>query len=204
MTNKIYLYAVSLDEIVQKGSSLREQRQQIREYKYYLLSNILGTRITKDDMSYTERGKPFIHDKNFSFTISHSKEYYAIAWINEQIELGLDIESLSRNVNLGVVKKTLSKQQRSYFVSNGQKMTDFLYFWTQKESFIKAKALSIYIGLNRLNFETISDSTQNNLVISEYDNQIYRMIPFQLYGQIGTVCCRSSEIDTLGIVESIA
>ncbi|QRN40693.1 MAG: 4'-phosphopantetheinyl transferase superfamily protein [Neisseriaceae bacterium] len=202
--NRIYLYIVCLDEIVQKKSSLRECRQQIKDYKYYLLSNILGTPITRNEIGYTEKGKPFVRNKNFSFSISHSKEYYAIVWINEKIELGLDIESLSRRVNLDIIKKTLSNREWSDFVSNGQKTTDFLFFWTQKESFIKAKALSVYTGVNDLEFEIIEYGAKSYLAISKYDNQIYRMIPFRLYNQIGMICCGSVKIDTFEIIEKIS
>lgn len=196
-STKIYLYTIPLCKIVAEKVNLKERRQKIKQFKYQLLSGILQTNIRPLDIGYTDRGKPFVINQEFSFSISHSQEFYAIAWTYAKLELGLDIESLSRIVSLNFMRKVLHQIEWSYLIGRGQKTSDFLYLWAQKEAFIKAKGLHIFSGLKNLVFYPIHRSLEENLVIGTHDKERYHMIPIQFPNHIGVICCNKSDVALL-------
>lgn len=184
----IYYYYRSIEEIVPKDlvTNLQQKRQYLRQFKYSILSAILGHPISADDLSYNSAGKPILTGNEFSFSVSHSREYYFLAWVHKRVQLGADIEANNRYVPRKVMQHVLSPVEWENLASNPQIATEFIRFWTQKEAFIKAKGIGIFSGLKKMEFN--KNPNQSQEVYALYDQQRYQFMLLNFKNQIGTIC----------------
>jgi 4'-phosphopantetheinyl transferase len=84
-------------------------------------------------ITYSQTGKPNLtHDRYKHLSISHSRDFVAV-FIHEQLDVGLDIESITRNYN-SVERKYLSDQEQ--IAANKNNMLQCLY-WCAKEAIFK-------------------------------------------------------------------
>lgn len=98
------------------------------------LEKLLGR---ESSIVYTEAGKPYLSDKSFKISISHSKEWVALM-IHPSLEVGIDIEVSNEKV-WRVYKKYLNKEEINRFISADNKKTH-LYLqliWCAKEALYK-------------------------------------------------------------------
>lgn len=92
-------------------------------------------------ISKNEYGKPFVRNKqSFSFNISHSGEWVAIAVSNQSV--GIDIEKIVLDVDAEAIIPYCSESERNYLYKKRSQDRGFYFYqlWTTKESFVK------YIG----------------------------------------------------------
>lgn len=106
----------------------------------------------------TKEGKPFFSfNPNFHFSISHTREFIAIAISNKQI--GIDIEQ-ERKYKKELVDRFFHPKEAEYLnsLSNiSQQNKDFTKIWTLKESYVKCTGKGI-----ANNFQSFYISVLNN------------------------------------------
>ena len=120
----------------------------------YLLSNYLNIEPQDIEFSKNNHGKPYLalgnlknnsknnlkNNSNLMFNISHSNDYALFAFVNNNLEIGIDIEKISDKPYLELAERFFSKKEfelLSNLQSNQQKI-GFFRLWTRKESYIKA------------------------------------------------------------------
>lgn len=119
----------------------------LREYGYTLLKQLPGkTTVSVDKGAF---GKPYLSGQELFFNLSHAGAYAAAAFAD--CAVGIDIES-GRRVRSGVAQRFFSKEECEAFLS-GQH--DFFWFWTRKESYIKAVGEGMHLPLT--DFSVLSD-----------------------------------------------
>jgi len=124
---------------VKKALSLSKEEDRLRSFSAgVLLHMVLG--VKEEDLSFNERGKPFLLDKSLFFSLSHSGEYSAIAVDNG--EVGTDIEKITFP-RPSVAKKCFTPPEQEWMEKDLQKR--FFVLWTLKESVSKflGKGLSL-------------------------------------------------------------
>lgn len=132
MVNKMIIYVI-------KNPSKKDYKQfLIKKYMKEISYNNAYSIITN------EYGKPYIKDNPFYFNISHSGDYYIMAF--SQNEIGIDIQKHSK------IKKTIINKfhPNEKGISTLQQFYDL---WCKKEAYAKYLGTSIFytIGLDLLN-----------------------------------------------------
>ncbi len=111
---------------------------------------------TKDKVvsyNYNKYGKPYFSDSyynDFSFNISHSKEYLFMGII-QNCKLGVDIEKINyRLQNSFVIEDVLTRQEKEIYSCYGEeeKIKAFYKAWVQKEAVSKALGCGLSLGFN--------------------------------------------------------
>jgi 4'-phosphopantetheinyl transferase EntD len=97
-----------------------------------LLKELLGG---ETEILYTESGKPYLIDHPYRISISHSKDYVAIA-LDRNGFPGIDIEYLSSRINK--VKDRFISDSEEQNLSHNNKEVHLLLHWSAKESMFKA------------------------------------------------------------------
>ncbi|MFH4355777.1 MAG: 4'-phosphopantetheinyl transferase superfamily protein [Neisseriaceae bacterium] len=189
----VYWLAVPLSDVLKGASCGTGQRFQLMRYKYSLLSTLLDRDIGPSSIARSISGNPFIPGVEFSFSISHSQAYYAIAFTYKKTCIGLDIESEFRPVSNRWVQRYLTCRERESL-----KHADFysracMRYWTQKEAYLKCKGLTIFSGLHRMDFVHVA----HNEVKSNFDQNIYRYFFLNFNGQIGSLITDDLKIKRL-------
>ena len=90
-------------------------------------------RITNTIIAHNENGKPYLknNDLGLHFSVTHTETYLFIAFSDENV--GIDAEPANRNVRYEPILKDFSAEEREHIHST----TDFLKYWTIKESAVK-------------------------------------------------------------------
>lgn len=106
-----------------------------------------------------EHGKPFLSNhKDVNFSISHSKDLWAIVFDNKNI--GIDIEYVKKDLDLErckkIIKRFFVKEDFDYYVKN-ESIEIFYEMWTKKESMLKL----IGTGLRDISRYSIFDKKYN-------------------------------------------
>ena len=117
----------------QKEKALRykSEKDQMRS----LLSSYLKNLLSKEEILYKEKGKPYFKNGPY-FNVSHSGKYVVMAIADK--EVGVDIEEN--------VQKDMSSLIRIFNDAEAKvikEYSDFYYLWCAKESLIKCMGSSI-------------------------------------------------------------
>ena len=83
-------------------------------------------------IAVTERGKPYLVDSPWHFSISHSKGHVFCALSKRPV--GIDAEEIDRNINLKLAEKILSPMEWLQFDSAADQRLALLTFWVLKEA----------------------------------------------------------------------
>lgn len=83
----------------------------------------------------TPRGKPYLKNSPFHFSISHTSRHAFCVLAKENI--AIDAEELDRNVNLALAEKILSPSEKAQFDAAEDKRGALLTFWVLKEAAAK-------------------------------------------------------------------
>lgn len=122
---------------------------------YYLLS--IEYKYSNDIIKkeFTTFGKPYF--KNLSdihFSVSHSNDICMIGF-SKNLNIGVDIEKLN-NINneqaSQLLEKYFSQQDLELFENKKSSVEKFMFLWTQKEAFYKAKGCGISLSALKAHF----------------------------------------------------
>lgn len=130
----------------------KERLNKKRNKDLYLASLCALSLLTneqRENIEYTENGRPFFDKLNQDISISHSKNYVAIAISNSISNfVGIDIEDISDTTPTA---RFLTQNEKTA-LENG---TPYLEIWTKKEALFK------FLKKDSLNFINL-DSTNPN------------------------------------------
>jgi 4'-phosphopantetheinyl transferase len=120
-------------------------------------------------IAYHEQGKPFFPDfPTLKYNISHGGDLIVVAF-SETSEVGIDVESSHRKVNLDIVKRYFTASE-STFIDNlpqNRQSEYFIRLWTIKEAYLKMLGTGLFKPLDsfevRLSGENIEIFENNQL-----------------------------------------
>jgi 4'-phosphopantetheinyl transferase EntD len=96
-----------------------------------LLKRLFGE---EKEIDYTDSGKPYLVDKSYHISISHTKNFVAVAW-DKNKEIAIDIERISLRVK-NIRTRFMSEQEESN-LSEEHPVIHLLLHWSAKESLFK-------------------------------------------------------------------
>lgn len=145
----------------------KERLNKKRNEKLYLASLCALSLLTneqRNNLKYTENGRPFFDKLNQDISISHSKNYIAIAISNSISNfVGIDIEDISNAVPTA---RFLTQNEKTA-LENG---IPYLEIWTKKEALFK------FLKNDSLSFINLDSSNPNkysaNFLTTKIENSI--------------------------------
>lgn len=107
----------------------------------------------------TDRGKPFVPNSAFFFSLSHAEGCVVIALTNLG-DIGVDVEPVNRTVNAGLVRTVLSDREQDALrhLPEEAQSRMFIRYWTLKEALLKASGDGITAQPRRICLGIGSDS----------------------------------------------
>lgn len=134
-----------------------------------------GTKL--EDINYQEDGKPLL--KGVFFNISHSDKLVVCA-ISTEGQIGIDVEK-EKPVDLENFKAWFTEKEFSDIINSSNPDKKFFWYWTRKESIIKALGLKLS-ELHRIEL----DSTQDYFI---YENKKWYLKDLDFgKGYAGALC----------------
>lgn len=100
----------------------------------WLSSRLLLQLLTNDDktIDHTDQGQPFLLDKSYQISISHSKEY-AVVLLHKNKKVGVDIENYSDRI-LKIEKRFISESE---YIDPKNRILHLILHWCAKETLYK-------------------------------------------------------------------
>ena len=112
-----------------KSESLRKQRLAVRA----LLNELFGEKVY---LAHHDNGKPYIENDSINLSITHTEKYVAVI-LDQNDEVGIDIESLDRDFSV-VEKKALSEDEIDDLDDDREEKNEQLaIYWCAKEAIFK-------------------------------------------------------------------
>ena len=112
-----------------KSESLRKQRLAVRA----LLNELFDDKVY---LAHHDNGKPYIENNSINISITHTEKYVAVI-LDQNDEVGIDIESLDRDFSV-VEKKALSKDEIDDLEDDREEKNEQLaIYWCAKEAIFK-------------------------------------------------------------------
>lgn len=115
-----------LEQIVSIKSDVKKQEKLAVRV---LLKELIGE---EKKIEYNSFGKPFLNDKSYYISISHTKGYAAII-VSKKNAVGVDIEQISNKVKR-VKSRFISDEE---YISPSDQLTHLLLHWSAKETIYK-------------------------------------------------------------------
>lgn len=103
-----------------------------------------------------------------SFNVSHTEGLVLVA-LSDCGEIGVDVESLSRRIDIHLAERYFAKPEIDYIYSWHDfhcRSMAFIKVWTLKESFVKATGLGLSLPLSSFSFERIDSDRPKIKVLS--------------------------------------
>ncbi len=97
-----------------------------------LLKELLGE---EKEISYDDNGKPFLEDRSYFVSFSHTRGYVAVI-ANPTHPVGIDIEEISQRIYR--VKERFMSEEELMNLSEPQELIHLLLHWSAKETLFKA------------------------------------------------------------------
>ncbi|AEV94444.1 4'-phosphopantetheinyl transferase family protein [Pediococcus claussenii] len=147
----------------------------------YLLAEILNTSfqavITDGFLGYDQFHRPYISEQShYSFNISHTENTVVV--VVGMDEVGVDIESWDREINLNNPRKVFSPAELNYANDDSRII---LKLWTVKEAVLKAAGVGLRVSPNQVLVDLQAHSAL-------FQDQCFNLIDFQIGNQIcGTI-----------------
>lgn len=99
-----------------------------------LAARVLIKELTREEKEvyYNASGKPFLSDKSYHISVSHTKGYVAVA-INKEKHVGLDIEQVSEKIKR-VKSRVIAENE---YIDADNELIHLLLHWSAKEAMFK-------------------------------------------------------------------
>ena len=111
-----------------RSESLRRQKLAVRA----LLDEMFEDKVY---LSHHDNGKPYIENSVTNISITHTEKYVAVI-LNDNEDVGIDIESLSRDFS-SVEKKALSEDEIDDLEDDEKRNGQLAIYWCAKEAIYK-------------------------------------------------------------------
>jgi len=181
----------SLSEIESKHINAKELLIS-RWFLRKVLSVYTGTPPEKLIISYTETGKPFLHQEGKNklyFNLSHSEDLLVcVVAFGKKIGIDIEINKPISNVD-DIVSRFFSIKEQNYLfsLSKKERNEEFLWNWVSKEAYLKATG----VGISAIESVEIF-RRENELLIHDRDSDVkcenWQLISFVPYnGYFGCV-----------------
>ncbi len=108
-----------------RSESLRRQKLAVRA----LLNEMFEDKVY---LSHHDNGRPYIENSVTNISITHTEKYVAVI-LNDNEDVGIDIESLSRDFS-PVEKKALSEDEIDDLEDDGSRNGQLAIYWCAKEA----------------------------------------------------------------------
>ena len=126
------LSSVPTDEMEEisfiRSESLRRQKLAVRA----LLDEMFEDKVY---LSHHDNGKPYIENSVTNISITHTEKYVAVI-LNDNEDVGIDIESLARDFS-SVEKKALSEDEIEDLEEDEKRNGQLAIYWCAKEAIYK-------------------------------------------------------------------
>ena len=126
------LSSVPSDELEEisfiRSESLRRQKLAVRA----LLDEMFEDKVY---LSHHDNGKPYIENSVTNISITHTEKYVAVI-LNDNDDVGIDIESLARDFS-SVEKKALSEDEIDDLEEDEKRNGQLAIYWCAKEAIYK-------------------------------------------------------------------
>jgi len=142
-----------------------------------------------EKIEFHENGKPYLSDIHFN--ISHS-DHQVICAFTKNSEIGVDLEKI-KPIDFEDFTSIFSKREWEIIKSSGDPIRSFYWFWTRKESIIKALGFSLNY-LHKIELDITLDH-----VVIDCKRSFLRDLDFG-YGYMGALCSQE-EIGELEVVD---
>jgi len=132
----------------EKASRMKGSAKTIAVLSEYLLKRELIALLGRDrdiEIKRTASGKPYIEGGEIFFSVSHSKNFIALAIAKTPV--GVDIEAV-KPVNLRVAERFFAPGEREAVFSAESPNEEFLKIWTAKEAYVKLTGTGITDGFS--------------------------------------------------------
>ncbi len=103
-----------------------------------LMKELMGE---EKEVYYNQSGKPFLTDKSYHISVSHTKGYVAVA-VNQVKHIGLDIEQISEKIRR-VQSRLIAGSE---YIDKENELIHLLLHWSAKEAMFK------FIDVEGVNF----------------------------------------------------
>ena len=117
----------------------------IKIVEYFIIQQKLGLK-QGQDFSYGKNGKPYVRNKQH-FNISHSETSLAVVFGDENV--GVDIQK-KIDLDFNLLTRIANKKEYKKVVNASDPQLELTKLWTQKESLIKFKGITIAANLKTL------------------------------------------------------
>lgn len=116
-----------------------------------------GKSVSEIELYFSEKGKPYLEQNPFFFSLSHSGGRVLCA-VGDK-EIGADVQTV-RPVKDSLVKRVLCENERKIYEAHDNKPLCFTKLWTLKESYLKYTGEGIAAGLDGLDFSSGIDEAE--------------------------------------------
>lgn len=126
------------------------------------------------EYGYNEFNKPFLKgNPKIHFNISHSKDYVAAAFDDE--EIGIDVEEIKEMEYEDIVKRFFTDYEYKWIMEQeeGIRLQCFYKLWTLKESYVKFKGKGMNISFDSFKFHI--DCKNNICELADNDEPVFFM-----------------------------
>ena len=173
---------------VKKGKAICKIAASVGAYAllYYGLKHMGLT--TKEEIKFTEKGKPYFADNNIFFNLSHSGDY-AVCIIDD-VDVGIDIEKV-RAVRERLSERFFTEEEARKINKATCPKEALISAWTIKESFAKAKGSTILEELSKGHIEP----TEKKDIFTAHNSEYYIKLINDVSGYKMSVCRRGDEQD---------
>lgn len=128
---------ISTERLNKTNKLLRHEDKQLSIGSELLLNHLLAMKGIKN-LRYLQNinGKPYLsNNDSVKFNISHSHKIVAV--LIDKNSVGVDIEYITPNIDLGIAKTYFTTDEYEYILNNKDPNLTFFKIWVLKESYLK-------------------------------------------------------------------
>ncbi len=152
-----------------------------------LIKELLGE---EKEVQYNKSGKPFLVDRSYHISVSHTKGYVAVA-INKVKHIGLDIEQISEKIRR-VQSRLIAESE---YIDKNNELVHLLLHWSAKEAMFKFIDTSGVDFLHHLFVDTFIPDITGTFTANETRTEMKHR--FRAYYKVGKefvmVCLEAEE-----------
>ena|SRR6218665_1334131 len=178
-------------------AEVRDRQLLMRGLRRRLLAEQLDCDPAALVFAQTADGKPWLPQQRLRFNLSHSRNMLALAWSQDDIELGVDIEDRDRRLRMQeLAAHCFSPEEISIWETQGSSKDQWLLIWTRKEALLKCAGIGLRMALPKV--DTAQMDKQGNVTQGQLAPMTVKS--WQLPGQILSLAWNKTAANATHIV----